>query len=141
MQLISWDARTRPQGRRTRVQRDRTRGRDRDAADRASLPRWTASCHVARPESGRRGPTRLKSAPIRRKSAPTRPKSGRLGPYRPYRPVSACIGRNGQVRPKKKKTVQTHRFTNLKKPRPSLLRPASQSAPHLSVSLSAPMKN
>ena len=55
-------------------------GRGRDAADRASVPRRTASCHVASPESGRRGPTRLKSAPIRRKSAPTRPKSGRVRP-------------------------------------------------------------
>ena len=27
----------------------------RDAADRASVPRRTASCHVASPESGRRG--------------------------------------------------------------------------------------
>ena len=37
--------------------------------------------------------------------------------------------------------VQTHRFTNLKTPDPSLLRPASHSVPHLSVSLCAPMKN
>ena len=60
------------------------------------------------------GPTRLKSAPIRRKSAPTRPKSGRLGPYRPYRPK-----RPSQAEIKKKKKVQTHRFTNLKTPDPS----------------------
>ena len=92
--MVSWDARTRPQGRRTRVRRGGTRGRGRDAADRASLPRRTASCHVARPESGRRGSTRLKSAPIRRKSAPTRPKSvriGRIGLYRPKRPSQAEI--------------------------------------------------
>ena len=31
--------------------------------------------------------------------------------------------------------MQTHRFTNLKCPDPSFLHPASQSAPHLSVSL------
>ena len=87
-------------------------GRGRDAADRASVPRRTASCHVASPESGRRGPTRLKSAPIRRKSDPMRPKSGRLGPYRPYRPVSAETaetaesGRNSKKKKKKKKKVQ-----------------------------------
>ena len=30
-------------------------GRGRDAADRASVPRRTVSCHVASPELGRRG--------------------------------------------------------------------------------------
>ena len=79
-------------------------GRGRDAADRASVPRWTASCHVASPESGRRGPTRLKSTPIRRKSDPMRPKSGRLGPYRPVSAETAESGRNSKK--KKKKKVQ-----------------------------------
>ena len=65
-----------------------------------------ALCHVAIPESGRRGPTRLKSAP-------TRPKSGRLSSYRPYRPVSAesaCIGRVRSKFKKKKKKVQNAPF-------------------------------
>ena len=94
-----------------------------------------ASDRVVPRGKARIGPTRLKSAPIRRKSAPTRPKPGRLGPYRPYRPVSAETAESGPKKKKKKKTVQTHRFTNLKCPDPSFLHPASQSAPHLSVSL------
>ena len=108
--VFSWDARTRPQGRGTRVRRGGTRGRGRDAADRASVPRRTASCHVASPELGQRGPTRLKSTPIRRKSAPTRrksapmrPKSGRLGPYRPVSAETAELGRNSKKCDKKKK--------------------------------------
>ena len=73
----------------------------RDAATREGRRRprvHAASCHVAIPESGRRRPTQLKSAP-------TRPKSGQLGPYRS---VSACIGRNGRVRPKFKKKKIKH---------------------------------
>ena len=97
---LHWGLRTRPQGRRTRVRRGGTRGRGKDAADRASVPRRTALCHVASPESGRRRPTRLKSAPIRRPS-------------------------QAEIQKKKKKKVQTHRFTNLKTPRPLTFRPAS----------------
>ena len=44
--------------------------------------------------------------------------AAKIGPTRSVSAVSACIGRNGRVRPKKKKTVQTHRFTNLKSPDP-----------------------
>ena len=88
---IDWDARMRPQGRRTHVRRGgmrqgRGRPRVRAASDRV-VPRGKS----------RIGPTRLKSAPIRRKSAPTRPKSGRLGPYRPKRPSQA------EIKKKKKK--------------------------------------
>ena len=77
-------------------------------------------------------PMRLKSMPIRRKSAPTRPKSSRLDPYRPVSADTAESGRNS----KKKKKVQTHRFTNLKTPRPLTFRPTlsnslSHSVPHL----------
>ena len=36
---------------------------------------------------------------------PTRPKSGRLCPYRPYRPVSAGIGRNSKKKKGAKRTV------------------------------------
>ena len=41
-------------------------GRGRDAADRASVPRRAASCHVAILESGRRGPNRADSVRIGR---------------------------------------------------------------------------
>ena len=133
--MVSWDARTRPQGRRTRVRRGgtrqgRRRPRVRAASDRV-MPRGKA----------RIGPTRLKSAPIRRKSAPTRPKSGRLGSYRPYRPVSAETAESGRNSKKKKKKVQTHRFTNLKTPDPShfvqplSLRPSSPFSVSLTVLL------
>ena len=90
--VLIWDARTRRPGQRTRVRRGGTRGRGRDVTDRASVPRRTASCHVASPESGRHGPTR--------------PKSGRLGPYRPYRPVSAETAESGRNSKKKKKKVE-----------------------------------
>ena len=53
--MQSWDARTRLPGKRTRLRRGGTRRRGRDAANRASVPRRAASCHVAIPESGRRG--------------------------------------------------------------------------------------
>ena len=124
----SRDARTRPQGRRTRVRRGGTR----QGRRRRRVP--AASDRVVPRGKARIGPTRLKSAPIRRKSAPSRPKSGRLGPYRPYRPKRPSQAEIKVIK-KKKKTVQTHRFTNLKCPDPSFLHPASQSAPHLSVSL------
>ena len=88
-----WDARTRLPGQRTRVRRGGTWGRDRDAADRASLPRLTASCHVARPESGYAAEVGVDSAEIGYDAA-------KIGPTRS---VSACIGRNGRVRPKLKK--------------------------------------
>ena len=67
-----------------------------------------ALCRVVPRGDSRIGPTRLKSVL-------TRPKSGRLGPYQPYRPVSAEIQ-------KKKKKVQTRRLTNLNTQTP--LRPS-----------------
>ena len=87
------DARTRLPGRRTRVRRGGTRRRERDAADRASVPRRATLRHVADPNSGQRGPTRPKSRP-------SWPKSGRIGPYRPYRPATdtAEIGRENRRR-------------------------------------------
>ena len=82
-------------GQHTRVRRDGTQGRGRDAADRTSVPRratWQF-------------PNRADAAEISVDAA-------QIGPTRS---VSACIGRNGRVRPKfkKKKKVQTHRLTNL----------------------------
>ena len=133
---VSWDARTRPQGRRTRVRRGGTRGRGRDAADRASLPRRTASCHVARPESGRRGWSRRRFGGNRRRRGQNRADSvriGRIGLYRPKRPSQA------EIKKKKKKKVQTHHFTNLKTPDPShfvqplSLRPSSPFSVSLTV--------
>ena len=92
-------------------------------------------CRVVPRGDSRIGPMRADAAEIGADAA-------KIGPTRPVSAVSACIGRNGRngrVRPKKKKKkkkmVQTHRFTNLKCPDPSFLHPASQSAPHLSVSL------
>ena len=118
-----WDARTRPQGRRTRVRRGGTRGRGRDAAHRASVPRGKS----------RIGPTRLKSAPIRRKSAPMRPKSGRLGPYWPYRPKRPKRPSQAEIQKKKKGAAS----------RPLTFRPASLTPSLISllcVTHCAPMK-
>ena len=93
--VVNWDARTRLPGRCTRVRRGGTRRRGRDAADRASVPR-RATWQV---------PNRADAVEIGADAA-------QIGPTRS---VSACIGRNGRVRPKlkKKKKVQTHRLTNL----------------------------
>ena len=88
--VLIWDARTRRPGQRTRVRRGGTRGRGRDVTDRASMPRRTASCHVASPESGRRGWNRRRFGGNRRWRGQNRANSVR-------------IGRNGQVRPKFKK--------------------------------------
>ena len=104
MNVGSWDARTWLLGQRTRVRR----------GDAGGTPQTARPCRIVPRGDSRIGPTQLKSAPTRPKSVPTRPKSGRLGPYRPYRPVSAesaCISRNGRVRPKfKKKKVQNTPF-------------------------------
>ena len=84
-----------------------------------------ASCHVAIPESGRRGPTRLKSEP-------TRPKSGRLGPYRPKRPSQAEIK-------KKKKGAKRTVWLNLNIQTPSDPHTSSKTPKHpLSLRPSSP---
>ena len=100
-------------------------GRGRDAADRASVPR-RATWQV---------PNQADAAEVGADSAEISADAAKIGPTRS---VSACIGRNGWVRPKfkKKKKVQTHRFTNLKTPRPLTFRPTlsnslSHSVPHL----------
>ena len=81
-----WDARMRLPGQRTRVRRDRTWRHGRDAANRASLPR-RATWQV---------PNRADAAEISANAA-------QIGPTRSISAVSACIGRNGRVRPKFKK--------------------------------------
>ena len=83
--------------------------RGRVAADRASVPRCAASCHVAIPESGRRGWNRHRHGRNRRQ----------LGPYRPVSAESAGIGRNGRSgrnskkRKKKKKGAKLTVWLNL----------------------------
>ena len=80
--------------------------------DAGGTPQTACPCRVVPRGDSRIGPTW-------QKSAPTWPKSGRLGLYRPKRPSPA------EIQKKKKKKVQTHRFTNLKTPRPLTFRPAS----------------
>ena len=78
-----WDARTRLPGQRTRVRHGGTRRRGRDAADRVSVSRRATW----------RFPNRADVAQIGANAA-------QIGLTRS---VSACIGRNGRVRPKFKK--------------------------------------
>ena len=78
MNVGSWDARTRLPGQRTRVRHGDTGG----------TPQTARPCRVVPRGDSRIGPTRLKLVP-------TRPKSGRLGPYRPYWPVSAETAESG----------------------------------------------
>ena len=82
-------------GQHTRVRRDGTQGRGRDAADRTSVPRratWQF-------------PNRADAAEISVDAA-------QIGPTRSVSAVLAYIGRNGRVRPKfkKKKKVQNAPF-------------------------------
>ena len=81
---VNWDARMRLPGQRTRVRRGGTRRCGRNAADRASVPRRAASCHVAVPDSGQRGWNR-------RRRGPNRAESVCIGLYRPKRPIQAEI--------------------------------------------------
>ena len=74
--VIFWNARTRLQRSRTRVRLGRTRQRGRDTADRASVPRQAASCHMD-------SPTRADAAQI----GPYRPNIGVFWPEKGNRPV------------------------------------------------------
>ena len=101
-----WDARTRLPGQRTRVRRGGTRGRKRDAADRASMPRRATW----------RFPNQADAAEIGANAAEIGADAAQIGPTRSVSAVSACIGRNGRVRPKfkkkkKKKRCKTHHLT------------------------------
>ena len=91
--VVNWDARTRLPGRRTRVRRGGTRRRGRDAADRASVPR-RATWQV---------PNRADAVEIGADAAEIGADAAQIGPTRFVSAVSACIGRNGRVRPKFKK--------------------------------------
>ena len=111
--LFSWDARTRLPGKRTRVQRGGTRRRGRDAADRASVPRRAAWRFTNRADAAKISANAAEIGADAAQIGPTRSVSagiGRIGRYRPNRPVSAesaGIGRNGliwaEIQKKKKK--------------------------------------
>ena len=106
--------------------------------DAAGTSQTARPCRVGPRRATWQGPNRADAAEVGADSAKIGADAAKIGPTRS---VSAETAESGRNLKKKKKKVQTHRFTNLKTPDPSLLRPASQSAPHLSVSLSAPMKN
>ena len=77
---IHWNAWTRLQWSRTRVRFGRSRRRGRDTADRASMPRQAASCHM---------------------DSPTRTDAAQIGPYRPNIGVFQPEKGNRLVRRKK----------------------------------------
>ena len=92
-----------------------SRRRGRDAADRTSVPR-RATWQV---------PNRADAAKIGADEAKIGADAAQIGPTQSVSAISACIGRNGRVRPKfkkKKKKVQMHRLTNLNTQTP--LRPS-----------------
>ena len=104
-----------------------TRRRGRVAADRASVPRCAASCHVAIPESGRRGWNRRRRGRNRR----------RLSPYWPNRPVSAKTA--GQAKIQKKKGAKRTVWLNLNTQTPSAPHTSSKTPKHpLSLRPSSP---
>ena len=97
-------------GQHTRVRRDGTQGRGRDAADRGSVPRRATW----------RFPNRADAAEIGADAAEIGADAAQIGPTRSVSAVSVCIGRIGLYqlkRPsqaeiqKKKKRCKTHRLT------------------------------
>ena len=62
-----------------------------------------ASDRVVPRGKARIGPTRADAAEVGADSAEIGADAAKIGPTRPVSAVSACIGRNGRVRPKKKK--------------------------------------
>ena len=106
--------------------------------DAAGTPQTAHPCRVKPRHATWQVPNRADAAEVGTDSAEISADAAKIGPTRSVSAVSACIGRNGRVRPKfkKKKKVQTHRFTNLKTPRPLTFRPTlsnslSHSIPHL----------
>ena len=100
--ILIWDARTRHPTQRTRVRRGRTWRRERDAADRASMPRratWLL-------------PNRANAAEISTDVAEIGTDVAQIGPTRSVSAVLACIGRNGRVRPKFKKKKKKKKVQN-----------------------------
>ena len=117
--------------------------------DAAGTPQTARPCCVGPRRATWQVPNRADTAEVGADSAEIGAEGAKIGPTRS---VSACIGRNSRVRPKfkkKKKKVQTHRFTNLKTQTPHIssntlkqplsLRPSSPfsvstlcSVPHLS---------
>ena len=76
----------------------------RHVARRGTTRDGRAVCGVP-PASPRPATWQLRIGPMRLKSTPMRPKSGRLGPYRPYRSISAG-DRYGRNRPKSAETCR-----------------------------------
>ena len=106
--------------------------------DAAGTPQTAHPCRIGSRRATWQVPNRADAVEVGADSAEIGADAAKIGPTRSISAETAESGRNSK---KKKKKVQTHRFTNLKTPDPSLLRPASHSVPHLSVSLCAPMKN
>ena len=90
-------------GQHTRVRRDGTQGRGRDAADRTSVPRRATWQVPNRADAAQIGPTRSVSAGIGR----YRPVSAGIDRIGRYRPKRTDLGRNSK---KKKKKVQNAPF-------------------------------
>ena len=115
--------------------------------DSAGMRQTARPCRVGPRRATWQGPNRADAAEVGADSAEIGADAAKIGSTRFVSAVSACIGRNGRVRPKfkkkKKKKVQTHRFTNLKTPRPLTFRPASLTLSLISllcVTHCAPMK-
>ena len=119
---------------------------DAGRGDAAGTRQTTRPCHVGPRRATWQVPNRADAAEVGADSAEIGPDVAKIGPTRSVSAISACIGRNGRVKPKfkkKKKKVQTHRFTNLKTPRPLTFRPASLTPSLISllcVTHCAPMK-
>ena len=97
--MVSWDARTRPQGRRTRVRR----------GDAAGTPQTARPCRVGPRRATWQGPNRANAAEVGVDSAEIGVDAAKIGSTRSVSAVSACIGRNGRVRPKFKKKKKKKR--------------------------------
>ena len=93
------------------------------ASDAVGMRQIARPCRVGPRRAMWQGPNRADAAEVGADSAEIGSDAAKIGPTRSVSAVSACFGRNGRVRPKlkkkKKKKVQTHRFTNLKTPGPS----------------------
>ena len=99
--------------------------------DAGGTPQTARPCRVVPHGNSRIGPTRLKSAL-------TQPKSGRLGPYRPYWPISAETAESGR-NSKKKKGAKCTVWLNLNTQTPSDPHTLSKTPKHpLSLRPSSP---
>ena len=90
--------------------------------DAAGTPQTARPCRVGPRRAMWQGPNRADAAEVGADSAEIGADAAKIGPTRSLSAETAESGRNLK---KKKKKVQTHRFTNLKTPRPLTFRPAS----------------